>query len=921
MSTITSFTVTNIDIGKFKFDWIVSGPAPQKITISIYSDSGYTTLVYTYSTDSYISTSGQIDFNVTDTSFTIPNTLSTGTTYYSQISIIPQGVTSITISIYVSSNQNVPIPKVSVNQSSIIPLNYATPVVYNYNSIGSYYLAGTPSAYFNGFINNLSLYNRTLTTTEISNYFRFSDNLTSFTTPVYPPLPIKLSNFYQTVADVPMYLYFDADSLNQIQGYYAGSSIGLWNNLGTDGNAASLNARGAFVGTGTGGYLPTLQQTGGANNYRYFVQFAGSGTCDSGPGNFFTLPSMQFNYTTGFTFIFVANIPASGNYDRIIDFGNSAGAVSDNIVIARYSTGANLALYLANSTTAIINYTLPSSTALDATWRIYAVRITGSNYHYFYNTGTGTKLIDTSSLGTTPASRTYTSAHYTSNGSTRYGSFIGRSNFNDAFSSMKLGELLVYRSALSDNAINGIINVMQKRWNLDTSRTNIDFEFTQNVATFPGTDNTGKTLTSTAPPGMYNDSTRGYVVSLNGSTQFFGISSYNIGASYTKMFWIYLNSLSGGACHIMSSTNSASSGVHYAYFPSGISNLSFGHSSGTTVLPIVTDPQPLISGVWVHYTVTYENASGAASGYSQYAMTLYRNGQQVAQVTNSANTWTGGSATTGVSIGAFGGTVTGFNGYLDKMRIYSRALKQTELQLIYNSEKLNIPVQNYTISSATPKLYVTDSLQLYYDFAMGSYPGSGLLLYDLSTNAANLTFSGTPTINSSPPSLSNSSGVTATGSLVINMTPNGFTLEALFNVASNNNAYCTLFYINRASNTDTYTIQLTNTYLLYTYLNPPGTATTWNAGTISINTWYHYVISVTSGGTWTTYLNKNQINTGTTAYSEQLNAVKQIFLSDGGTSLNGKIALVRLYTRNLSLAEITKNYNSIKTNNSGYGLA
>ena len=153
MSTLTNFTITNIDLGKFRFDWTISGPTPQKITISVYSDSGYTTLVYTYSTDPYVSTSGQIDFNLTDTSFSIPNTLSSGVTYYSQISIVPQGVTTITTSVYVSSNQNIPIPRIAVHQSNVIPLNYATPVVYNYNSIGSYYLSGTPSAYFNGFIN------------------------------------------------------------------------------------------------------------------------------------------------------------------------------------------------------------------------------------------------------------------------------------------------------------------------------------------------------------------------------------------------------------------------------------------------------------------------------------------------------------------------------------------------------------------------------------------------------------------------------------------------------------------------------------------------------------------------------------------------------------------------------------------------
>ena len=725
-TVINSFNVSNAAVGKFTFNWSLSGPTPQKINIIIYLDAAYSVIAYVFSTDSTTSTSGIQDFTVSSNSFTMGAgnpTLSNATQYYCQIYIIPVGLITYNAVIYLnnvtasSQPQNIPPANLAVYTTSILPANYSVSTTYYNNSIGSYYVNGSPSLYIAALVYNFSVYNRVLTYSELSNYFKFSNNLITYSSTFYNPLPIKLSSFYQTVADYPPYLYFDADSLNQQQGYYAGSSVAFWNNLGTDGIGAGtpVNAKGAFIGTGAGACLPILQQTGTANNNRYYVKITGTGTSSTGTGNFFTLPSMTFNFQNassvpiaGMTIIAVVNFTATAAnaaYERLIDFGT--GSANNNICVSRRSTTQQLEFWATNGTTGYpgAGQIYSTSTILDATWRVYVIRYDTSNTSLmWYNSGSGGGTVInsvTSSSLATLTNRVLTGAHYTSSANAN-GNYIGRSNFGDNLANMNIGELLVYRQSLTESAINGIISVIEKRWNIDTSRTSLEFEMSQNLPTLPATDNIGKAMTSTVTPKMYKDPLRGYVMSLNGSTQYLNISgSYNIAStspySYTKMFWIYMNSLTGTTSHIMSSTNSSANGIHYIMFNNGTANMAAGHSAGsTTIIQYVADPQPMVSGIWAHYALAYEGGASASSGYAQYTMTLYRNGQNVSQVTNSSMVWTGGSANTGVTIGGYGGTVTGFNGYLDKIRIYSRALNQNDIQLIYNAEKLSIPMQIYT---------------------------------------------------------------------------------------------------------------------------------------------------------------------------------------------------------------------------------
>jgi hypothetical protein len=683
-SVINNFTITNAAVGKFAFNWSISGQTPQKISIIIYSDSGYKNVLYTFSTDYTVSSSGIVDFLVTDTTFTMGvnnPTLSNGTTYYQQIYVIPYGIQTVTTTIYLNNSSN---PIRSLYPASILPIYYG---VYLNNTIAAYFGNGSISLYMSMIIVNFAVYNRILTFAEIINYFKNSTGLIAYTTALYNPIVIKLTSFYQSVANFPSYLYFDADSLNQMQGYFPGSSIATWSNLGSEVGTV-INARGAFIG---GTYLPTLQQTSGVNNNRYYVQFTGTGTT---VGNYFTLPPLQMT-NAGFTIIFVANIASSAagySSDPVIDFGDNFNTA--NIIIGRNGTSSQLNFSFYNTgCSLVVNQTTTYSTSLDGTWRIYAIRINNihsstSYYSWFYNngSGSGTGLVESGVITNALSFTSYASLNY-SNSLLSSGCFIGRSNNTSrSMSNMQLGEFLLFRNTLSDTSINAIISIMQKRWNLDIPRTNIDFEVTQNVATFPSIDNssTPKTIVASGNARMVNDSIRGYVMSQYATI---GSSSYNIAASYTKMSWIYLQSSISSITEIISSANTTLAGIHSMNYK-GINNISAGHSAGTTQIVYITDPQSTPIGIWIHFTVCYENASGAASGYAQYTMTLYRNGIQVAQVSNAAMSWSGGSANTGVIFG-------NGSGYLDKPRIYSRALKQTEIQVIFNSEKQTMPIPVY----------------------------------------------------------------------------------------------------------------------------------------------------------------------------------------------------------------------------------
>ena len=198
------------------------------------------------------------------------------------------------------------------------------------------------------------------------------------------------------------------------------------------------------------------------------------------------------------------------------------------------------------------------------------------------------------------------------------------------------------------------------------------FAATFGSQTLPTVDNYGFALVPKNAPTMANVTPRGYVLSISGISGF-NVTSFDIGASYTKMAWVnYTNSACGG--NIMSTGTANGRAIHYFWLSNG-SWVGAGHSANGAVNAYVSDPTSITTNTWYHFAVTYNNSTNT--------MTLYRNGTQVATTTNAALAWSGGGGA--LSIGLFQNG-NGSIGYIDNARVFSGALTSAQVQSIYNAE-------------------------------------------------------------------------------------------------------------------------------------------------------------------------------------------------------------------------------------------
>lgn len=167
-------------------------------------------------------------------------------------------------------------------------------------------------------------------------------------------------------------------------------------------------------------------------------------------------------------------------------------------------------------------------------------------------------------------------------------------------------------------------------------------------------------------------------------------TTFDIPQSYTKSAWIMsFDSVISTTQHVLSSA-SASNSMHMLWFD-GTPYLSAGHSKDSnTVTAYVTDTSPISSKVWTHYAVTYDDPTTV--------MKLYRNGSNVASVTSSNLSWSGGSNQ--LSLGAYNGQNM-FSGYMDEVQVYSRALSDWEVKYLYSTQynESRIPISAYHTKS------------------------------------------------------------------------------------------------------------------------------------------------------------------------------------------------------------------------------
>jgi hypothetical protein len=195
-----------------------------------------------------------------------------------------------------------------------------------------------------------------------------------------------------------------------------------------------------------------------------------------------------------------------------------------------------------------------------------------------------------------------------------------------------------------------------------------------------------------------------------------------------------------------------------------------------------------------------------------------------------------------------------------------------------------------------------------------SYNGSGATWYDISGNTADITLLNTPTYTSGTPSYFtfNGSDQFGTGNSAV-LSSTSYTKSVWFylNGYNDNNLV--------SSDTGGHFLYMAGGNKIYSghtdwgdYQAYPSTAN------ISLSTWYYVALTFSTTNGMTLYINGALDST----YTANKNAHSgdgstNIATFGGGNLLNGRIAQVFCYNRELSSGEISQNYNATKAT---YGL-
>lgn len=234
------------------------------------------------------------------------------------------------------------------------------------------------------------------------------------------------------------------------------------------------------------------------------------------------------------------------------------------------------------------------------------------------------------------------------------------------------------------------------------------------------------------------------------------------------------------------------------------------------------------------------------------------------------------------------------------------------------------------VSTLSP---VQSGLELYYDPSQSaSYPGTGTTLYDLSSSGVNATISGSPTDAGNWFTFTGSQSI-QTGNLVGLYSGWQHSLEIWFSPS----AAGAVFSDTGAGPTNTgyhstglEVYSAGPFYLTNAMLWSGAAVTRVGGGTVSLNNWYQLVRVYNGSNTAYAYLNKVKSSDTSITWDPPYYAGAPgrtgWYLNFGSSettsfatsaAFQGKLGVIRLYNRVLSLAEITENYNATK---SLYGL-
>lgn len=232
-------------------------------------------------------------------------------------------------------------------------------------------------------------------------------------------------------------------------------------------------------------------------------------------------------------------------------------------------------------------------------------------------------------------------------------------------------------------------------------------------------------------------------------------------------------------------------------------------------------------------------------------------------------------------------------------------------------------MNNVASASVTP---VSSGLELYYDPSNStSYPGSGTTLFDLSASGVNATISGSPTDAGNWFTFTGTQSI-VTGNLFSLFSGWQHSLEIWFSPS----AASAVFSDTGAGPTNTsYHSTGLEVYQTGPFYN--SNAMLWNGtavtrvggGVMSLNSWYQFVRVYNGSNTAYAYVNKvKSADTSITWSTPNPGWYLNFGSSEGtffatGAAFQGRLGVIRLYNRVLTLSEVTQNYNADKAK---YGL-
>ncbi len=199
----------------------------------------------------------------------------------------------------------------------------------------------------------------------------------------------------------------------------------------------------------------------------------------------------------------------------------------------------------------------------------------------------------------------------------------------------------------------------------------------------------GSPTLNVAPPSALTFPSR--AVTFNGSSQYVNVAdspSLNMTAAISISAWIeQTNTATAVVGHIFAKSNSGAGDRQYTLEVGGSGNsnlisLNIRKNDDSTWYT-ARDTSTISNGTWYHFVGTFDGSN----------VRLYRNGVLVATTpyVGTINAGTGKSASINSNTGYY------FNGSIDDVRIYNRALSQAEITAL--AFGMNLPTSSYTVHS------------------------------------------------------------------------------------------------------------------------------------------------------------------------------------------------------------------------------